>query len=418
MRSQATLNFLVTPTIGLLLSAAFTILFTVHGCTRGSSDDGYTAGSSMTNSSTTVAATAAANAPASPTDTTHAGTGTNTETATPAPAGDSNLSPLSQNKVLAQIGNTRITLGDFEKNLRNQAPYTQLKLNSSQRRKEYLDEMVQFEVLASEAARRGLAQDPDVIQATKQAMVRKLMANAMENTIKPDQITEEELRQYYQTNPGEYSKPEQVRASHIALRTREEALKVRSQIQKKINADKSSYRRIFSDFARQHSQDGQTKMRGGDLRYFAKDDDQTGPGVNVAPALREAAFSLKTPGTISQPVNSGEFWHIMMLTGRKKAVERSFDQVRAQIQNRLYRDMKQNAANTYIENLKAQAGVKVHHELLAELDNAALTDRQGSAGDTANPAGSGHEPEDAANTLNRLNKFLDKPEGIIPIKRN
>src|SRR5215831_17389865 len=56
-----------------------------------------------------------------------------------------------------------ISVGDFQKRLNEQSPYIRTRYTSLERKKEFLDNMVRFEVLAGEAQRKGFDKDAEVI---------------------------------------------------------------------------------------------------------------------------------------------------------------------------------------------------------------------------------------------------------------
>ena len=68
-----------------------------------------------------------------------------------------------------------ITVSDFEERLNNQSPYVRARYASVEQKKEYLDNLVKFEVLATEARKQGLDRDPEVVRTMKQVMIQKLL---------------------------------------------------------------------------------------------------------------------------------------------------------------------------------------------------------------------------------------------------
>ena len=87
----------------------------------------------------------------------------------------------------------------------------------------------------------------------------------------------------------------QVRASHILVKTEQEALNILSQI----NSGTS-----FASLAQQHSQCPSGKS-GGDLGFF-------GRGMMV-PEFEQAAFGMQK-GQVSNPVKTQFGYHIIMVT--------------------------------------------------------------------------------------------------------
>lgn len=90
----------------------------------------------------------------------------------------------------------------------------------------------------------------------------------------------------------------EVRASHVLVKTEDEAKKLREDI----NAGKIS----FEDAARQISL-CTSGHEGGDLGFFKR-------GVMVKP-FEDAAFAMKEIGEVSEPVETQFGWHLIQLTG-------------------------------------------------------------------------------------------------------
>lgn len=91
----------------------------------------------------------------------------------------------------------------------------------------------------------------------------------------------------------------EVRASHILVKTRPEAVKIKKEIE--------SGQISFEDAAREYSlcPSGQN---GGDLGYFNR--------KQMAQQFSDTAFDLKV-GQISDPVGTKFGWHIIKTTGKR-----------------------------------------------------------------------------------------------------
>ncbi|MGO4887492.1 peptidylprolyl isomerase [Anaerobacillus sp. MEB173] len=149
------------------------------------------------------------------------------------------------------------------------------------------------------------------------------------------EISEEEIREYYEENLEEFS---EVEARHILVEDEETA----NDIIAKINAGED-----FAELAKEHSIDTGSGAKGGDLGYFSK-------GMMVAP-FEEAAFSLDI-GEISEPVESQFGFHIIEVTGQQ---EFSYEDVKDRIQNRLAQQQAKTTQEIEKE-LFGEANIKVH----------------------------------------------------------
>lgn len=66
--------------------------------------------------------------------------------------------------------------------------------------REVLDGMVEMTLLAQEAQRRGLMDEPAVKRTYKKALVQALLAEQVESKVDPDSVSMQEVRDYYIAN--------------------------------------------------------------------------------------------------------------------------------------------------------------------------------------------------------------------------
>ena len=276
----------------------------------------------------------------------------------------SSLSEADQREVIAKIDDELITLGEYERRLNAQAPFARARYNSLERKKDFLTNMVQFEVLAAEAVRRGLDKDPEVVLEMKQAMVRKLMAHELDKRMSEVKITDEELKAYYDAHVDDYVRPAKVRASQIVLADEQAAKALIEALTLEFAKDPTHKRRTFALKARDVSIDKPTASLGGDMRFFSAAGE---PGSTIHKALSDAAFALQHVGDMSPPVQTSTGWHVLMLTAKKERFERSFEEVKRNIHNRLYRERRTTVEQQLVTEVKAKAKVEINNDLLARI---------------------------------------------------
>ena len=139
------------------------------------------------------------------------------------------------------------------------------------------------------------------------------------------QITPQDIQRSYEDNQQQYSTPEQVRASHILLKTEgKDDAAVKKQAEELLAKVKAGA--DFAQLATKYSEDDASKVKGGDLDFF--------PKGQMVPEFDKAAFSMK-PGEISDLVKSQYGYHIIKLTDKKDATTKPLEEVRAQIEDQL-----------------------------------------------------------------------------------
>jgi peptidyl-prolyl cis-trans isomerase D len=149
---------------------------------------------------------------------------------------------------------------------------------------------------------------------------------------KQDPPTEAEIKQAYEARSAAFKVEEQRRASHILVKTKEEADKILAQVQKSPGS--------FADLAKKRSQDPGSAEKGGDLGWF-------GRGMMVKP-FEDAVFSMKQGET---RVAQSEFgFHVVRLTGIQAGKTQSLEDVRKQLAAEVAR---QKGQRKYAESSEA-----------------------------------------------------------------
>jgi peptidyl-prolyl cis-trans isomerase C len=298
------------------------------------------------------------------------------EAAAPAPADNkpqlkNGLTEEQSKQVLAKVGDTTITLGQFADRLASQSPYLRARYNSPERRREFLDNMVRFELLAAEAKKRGDDKLPEVERVRRQMMVQEMMKEQFDDKgVKLSDITDEEIKKYYDAHVDEFNKPEQRRASEILFMDKtngkakaEAALKKLQAAGGEASADTME---AFRKLAEAENEDPETKDRAGDLRFFSKDPE---PGEAAPPkAVRDAIFSLaKTGDLYPSVVESEKGFHVLKMTGQRAPLERTVQDAQRLIQNRLWREKREAAIDKFVGDLRQKADVKENADLLKQV---------------------------------------------------
>jgi peptidyl-prolyl cis-trans isomerase C len=267
-------------------------------------------------------------------------------------------SPDELSAPLAKIDDVTITLGELQERINRQSPYIRARYTSLEQKKEFLDSLIRFEVLAKEAARRGLDRDPEVVRTMKQVMIQKLMRDKLDAEITADTVSDAEMRAYYNANLADYVKPEEVRVSALIVKSRAQAERVAGEAR----GEAGKTNKGFRDLVARYSQDEDSKLRGGDLRYL-----DAATREVPAPVVK-AAFALANTGDVSGVVDAGNgTWYVLKQTGRRRAMTKSFDDAKPAIRNKLFRDKRVAAQKEYVDKLRAAARIEIDEANLAKV---------------------------------------------------
>jgi peptidyl-prolyl cis-trans isomerase C len=276
----------------------------------------------------------------------------------------SGLTPEQAAKVVAKVGDRTITVGEITRQINRLSPYIRRRWAAPEKRKEFLENLINVELLSQEAERLGLGKDnPEVTRTVNQVMIRMMMKNELEHELVPSKIEDSVLRQEYDKEKDKYQRPPQVRASQIVVKTKAEADKLLAELKEKPNDN-----RLFRERARDHSLDEVTKHRGGDIGYFSKTGGREGE-PEVDPKIREAVWKLDKTGAMAEaPIQTKAGFHIVKLTNKRPELNRTFDSVKKMIEGRLIREKRKEALDKFIADLKARAKIEIFENNLAKLE--------------------------------------------------
>ncbi|MFP4330133.1 MAG: peptidylprolyl isomerase [Spirochaetaceae bacterium] len=165
------------------------------------------------------------------------------------------------------------------------------------------------------------------------------------------EVSEEEMRAFYDENPQFFEQSATVEASHILIQTeglneqqRAEALERAEEIREEV-ADGAD----FHEVAREESE-GPSAPDGGRLGSFER-------GQMVAP-FEEAAFSLET-GEISEVVETQFGYHIILVTDRSEGGTQPFSEAEEQIRQFLMQERNNEALESYVNRLRADSEIEI-----------------------------------------------------------
>jgi parvulin-like peptidyl-prolyl isomerase len=258
-------------------------------------------------------------------------------------------------QVVAKGKGFEITVGTLEDYIGKQPPVLRARYVSADEKKALLNNLVRMELLAHEAEARGFAKSPAVRQTVKDGAAQAMLRSEIDEKITPQSISAQEVADFYAANPSEFNHPAQRRASHILLASEEQAKAL-------LPEAKAADLRNFGELARRHSQDGETKLRGGDLAFFTLAPSEP-DSKKVPEPIRKAVFQLKAVGeTVERPVAVDGGFSIVRYTGERPERHISLAEADGTIRSRLWRERRQKTVAALIDGLRAKDKPKVFTE--------------------------------------------------------
>jgi peptidyl-prolyl cis-trans isomerase C len=285
-----------------------------------------------------------------------------------------------------------ITADEFKARLDEQSPFIRARYSSLDRKKEFLDNLIRFEVLAKEAERQKLDKDPEVQATLKKIMVQKLVQKNFQDQGNTSDVPDADVQKYFDDHKDEYNRPRRVRVAAVVWNApqgspdRAKKLALAQKALAKLKTEEKKNTLAFAQIVSEFSEDPATKAIQGDLQFKSQDELAKVYSKEVA----EAAFKLKA-GETSPIVQAPQGLYLLKFTGEQPEMIRTLDQVKAQIANKLHREKKTKEFDEWLKGLREKAEVKIDEKVLEGVEVAAAPAGQQMPG-MMMPGMPGHPP--------------------------
>ena len=163
--------------------------------------------------------------------------------------------------------------------------------------------------------------------------IEKLMAKDIE-------ITDDEVKAYYEENKDDYDTAESIEVSHILVEDKETAQKV---------LDKLEAGEDFADLAKEYSTDESTAENGGELGFIKSGE--------MVEEFEKAAFALKV-GEISDIVKTDYGYHIITATDYKEAKESTYEESKEDAKEAALAAKISSEYSSWVEELKTEYDIQ------------------------------------------------------------
>jgi peptidyl-prolyl cis-trans isomerase C len=264
-------------------------------------------------------------------------------------------------KSVATWSGDSITDAELKVRFAEMSPYARARYQTLEQKKEYVDGLARFELLAQEALRRGLANDPDVVETAKKVMVQRLMAQEMDSKAFP--VPDDKIAAYYEKHRSDFVKPAMTRLAHVFFK-KENKEKAEATLAEALKLQTLDYAG-FAKLARERSEEPRTQPIEGDMRFLSDDELSQQYGPELVAAQKELTqIGLVLP----RLVETHDGWHVVRLQGRQVALDVPLDKAKTQIQLTLLNDAKQEHYRQFLEGLKKQGDYKVDDAALGAIE--------------------------------------------------
>jgi peptidyl-prolyl cis-trans isomerase C len=244
------------------------------------------------------------------------------------------------NKVLATVEGREITERDLMNSLSRFPRERQSYLMSEEGKGQLLEQLISFELLYNYGKENDLEKEEDYIARVEEAKKEILTQTAINKMLQNVDVTDAEIKAYYEVNSHIFKNEESVTARHILVDTLEKAQQVKEEIVSGLS---------FEDAARKYSS-CPSKEQGGSLGSF-------GRGMMV-PEFENAAFEI-AEGVVSEPVKTQFGYHLILVEGRTKSQEKPYEEVKELIRSHMVQEKQNSLYIDHVNGLKEKYSIEI-----------------------------------------------------------
>ena len=242
---------------------------------------------------------------------------------------------MSNQEILATVAGEVITEADVNAFIQNMPKEQQMYASNPQFRQQIVDQLINYRLFSKYAEEMKLDETAEFEAALSNARKEILASMAINETVKAVEVTEEEMKAFYEENSQYFEKGATVSAKHILVKEEEKC----QEILEEIVAGK-----VFEEAAQQYST-CPSGQKGGDLGEFGKG--------QMVKEFEEAAFAAEI-GQVVGPVKTQFGYHLIKVEAKNEATVTPFEEVKEQIGRNLKQQKQNKAYSDKAAELKAK----------------------------------------------------------------
>ena len=243
-------------------------------------------------------------------------------------------------EAVVEVNDKKITLGEIEQRLRTLAPAVRIRIRKN--KQQFLDGLVQGELLYQEALRRKIDESPQIQKRVERLIRRLVIEEFLKQDLGAAGASEQQLRDFFLANKGRFRRKETVTLAHIVLKSEQEAWDAVAELRKG---------EPFARVARDRSIFESTRDSGGMMG--------TAERGALDKALEDVAFKLPI-GLPSEPIRTSVGWQVIRVTERVGAADAKYEDVKDDVKL-VYSEIKRRENyGALLKSLREKAKIKVH----------------------------------------------------------
>lgn len=214
--------------------------------------------------------------------------------------------------------------------------------DSPELRKAIRDDLVNIEIMAQEAVKKGMDKQGEITQQLELARQTVLVGAFVQDYVKSHPVSDETVAAEYEKIKKATSGKQEYHVRHILVDTEKEAKDIIAKLKK--GGKDNTFEKLADK-----SKDTGSKANGGDLGWIPVDNIST---TFVKP-FADATLELKK-GQTSEPVKSQYGWHVIQVEDAREIKIPPLDEVKPQLTQRL----QQQEVKAMIDDLRAKSKIE------------------------------------------------------------
>lgn len=240
---------------------------------------------------------------------------------------------MSNQEILATVAGENITSADLNAFIQTMPKEQQVYAVNPQFRQQVLEQLINGRLFAKYAEEIKLDETEEFQSILNNAKKDILASMAIGETVRGVEVTEEEMKGFYEANKQHFEKGATVSAKHILVK---EEAKCQEILEEVIGG------KAFEEAAQQYST-CPSGQKGGDLGEFGKG--------QMVKEFEEAAFAAEI-GHVVGPVKTQFGYHLIKVEAKNEASAAAFEEVKEQIRRNLLQQKQNQAYGAKVAELK------------------------------------------------------------------
>jgi len=271
---------------------------------------------------------------------------------------------VKDSPVVARIGDRSIMFEEVSSNLDALPMFVRMRYQAPERRLEFLEAYIEYQLLALDASRRGMAGDSLVVDELKHDLVDRYLRENVDAAFRSADVSREDLERVYNQNLDRFNRPAQKRVLRIVVADRLEAARLAFRAAELTRQASGDPVEVFRGLAKPPLAPPGVAMKLEDLGFLHE-------GSPAAAGLPEpvvlSAMMLGELYSVGGPVEAPDGWSVLFLAEERPAVAIPFEQASSDVAGMIVDERRLEARRALAASLRAGREVTVDADVLSGL---------------------------------------------------